>query len=890
MKRIVSFLLILVLMLTMLASCDLLAVEPTASKTGEPSGSEAPTSPSTPSTTPSTTPGTAQTTAPITTPTTPGGGNTPPEPQINYGTAENPVSVTYAYTTCADFKSGESSANPFYVKGTVTRIGETGSYYKNVYFTDGTTEMLIYTVNMGEGISGFKVGDTVTVCGYIKNYNGTIEMATYNGTVYVYVLKVESAGGNNQNHLYTSFTASEKDLMKDTVGTTIPFIPNDEYYVEGYTYENEIGVNFYAFGNTQAEFDAYRALFSDYTFDGTDVDEYGDTWYFYSNGDVYVDMTFYYYEGSYVVDVYVYISDENSGSGEGGTTDPTDRTYTDFTADEKSLMTDIVGLDIPFIPNGEYYVEEYDLEGEYGVNFYAVGNTQAEFDAYRALFSGYTFDGTDVDDYGDTWYFYSKGDVYVDMSFYYYEGVYIVDVYVYVMDENGGSGEEGGNETPDTLITNNGKGLPESPDGIFEVDFTNGVYVKDVTDQGYYIDGCPTTGSPAILVIPVEFVDVTAQSKGYTVENLQKIFNGTGNDTVYCSVRDYFFASSYGKLDLDITVLDNWFRPQYNSAYYENATYDYSGYEIAIGDQLVLDEALAYLATVMDLSAFDSDGNGMIDAVVLVYTMDIGEDDFHWAYRYWNVYTDDEGYYFEYDGVSANDYLWASYQFIFEGYDENGEVNYDASNPLNPYTYIHEMSHVLGADDYYDTEYVGSPMGGYDIMDSMSGDHNPYTKFNFGWITASRLIVTDSTVTVSLEAFAKNGDTILLATNWDETLGAYQEYYVIMYYTATGLNAGEGGYFTRDGIVVYHVNSSLYAEEIDGETYYDVYNSNTDPSGEYGTENNLIEFVLTDEGHYTYVAGDTLPELTDDAGNALGYTFTVDSVTDDGATLTFVKK
>jgi hypothetical protein len=63
------------------------------------------------------------------------------------------------------------------------------------------------------------------------------------------------------------------------------------------------------------------------------------------------------------------------------------------------------------------------------------------------------------------------------------------------------------------------------------------------------------------------------------------------------------------------------------------------GYEIAIGDQLIMDEALAYLATIMDLSQFDSDNNGVIDAVVMVNTLDIGDDDFHWAYRYWNFYT-----------------------------------------------------------------------------------------------------------------------------------------------------------------------------------------------------------------------------------------------------------
>ena len=33
--------------------------------------------------------------------------------------------------------------------------------------------------------------------------------------------------------------------------------------------------------------------------------------------------------------------------------------------------------------------------------------------------------------------------------------------------------------------------------------------------------------------------------------------------------------------------------------------------------------------------------------------------------------------YYEYDGVSANDYLWASYDFMFEAYDEEGNFYYD---------------------------------------------------------------------------------------------------------------------------------------------------------------------------------------------------------------------
>lgn len=704
----------------------------------------------------------------------------PTAPEINYGTLTGPVSTSYAHTVCSTLPTGGFSASPFYVQGTVTRVGEDkGNHYKNVSFTDGTTEMLIYTIDLSDEITSFAVGDTIVAYGYIKNHSGEIEMATYNSTVYVRVVAIERAdgeqgGGGSSGHTYTDFTSTEKSLFESVVGTVIPFLPTNEYGVEEYTYEDEVGVNFYTFDNTASEFAAYRALFADYTYDGSSVDDYGDTWYCYSKGDVYVDMGFYVNEdGDNVVDVYVYVLTGNTEGGDG---------------------------------------------------------------------SG---DGSDV----------------------------------------GG----GGTDTNDNVMTNDGKGLPQSATGIYDVDFTKGSYVQNVTDQGYYLDGCPTTGSPAVLVIPVEFSDATAADRGYTTADLEKIFNGTDGDTSYYSLHDYFYLSSYGQLDPDITVVD-WFRPANTSTYYEQATQEYNGDEIAIGDQLIMDEALAYLSTVMDLSEFDSDNNGVIDAVVMVNTLDIGEENFHWAYRYWNLYTDDDGYYYEYDGVSANDYIWMSYEFMFEDYDENGDVNYDTSNPLNPYTFIHEFSHILGADDYYDTEYKSSPLGGYDVMDSMAGDHNPYSKFNYGWITESRLAVTDSTVSVTLTPFAESGDTLILANNWDESLGAYQEYYVIMYYTAGGLNAGIGGYFDRDCIVVYHVNASLYAEEYDSKTYYDVYNSNTDASSEHGTVDNLIELVQSGAGHNNFVTGDSLPTLTDDAGNALGYTFTVDAITADGATLTVTKR
>ena len=703
---------------------------------------------------------------------------------------------------------------------------------------------------------------------------------------------VISPDSGNEAYLYESFTITEEAILNEHIGEIIPFAPTNEYYFRGYsgTTDFENGVNYYTVGNSYEEFLNYRETYSSYELSDVFTDESGDTWYIYTKGDITVKLSYYQYNDDYVIDVYVCLAkEEDNGdnndntpdSGNSGNTGNTETKYTNtsFTTDEKKLFAEFVGEVIPFAPNNEYYVEEdYDdyYEADY-ITFYTLGNTQADFDSYRTLYSAYELVDSFEDTYGDTWYCYEKGCVYVEMAFYYYEGDYVIDVYVYCLAEDGDDNVESGN--------GGSASLPEGTNGVYDVDFTKAENVKDVTDQGYYIDGCPTTGSPAVLVIPVEFSDITASSRNMSISDIEKALTG---DADYYNLYDYYYISSGGQLTLDITILESWFRPSKTSSYYENATIDYYGDEMNGGDMLILDEALDYLDDFMDLSQFDSDNNGIIDSVILVTTLELGEDDFHWAFRYWNVYTDEDGYFFEYDGVSANDYIWMSCEFFYESTDEYGNITYSDRSVSNPYTAIHEFGHVLGLDDYYDTSgATDGPLAGLDMMDAMTGDHNPFSKINLGWITTSRL-VTDS-VTLTLEKFQKNGDTIIIANSFDPTLGAYQEYYVICYYTMEGLNGGDYGFFSRDGIVVYHVNASLYSESYDGEVYYDIANNNTDPSDQYGTEDNLIEFVKSQADTYTFVAGDKLPTVTDDNGNKLSFSFTVDSIEGDYATITFTK-
>lgn len=698
-----------------------------------------------------------------------------------------------------------------------------------------------------------------------------------------------------KQYTYMDFTPTEKNLLLHHFGEIIPFVPNNYYVLHGDNSSNseETAFRYCTNGNTAADFSAYRACFTDYTLDATYADDSGNIWFRYIKGSLIVELSFYSLSGTNTIDVYIRL---DTNDDPGTTTPPTDpdvggngstgtsHSYTGWNSSDRALFTQYIGILIPFLPNSEYYLEGYYEETDYenGLCFITVGNTEAEFNAYLGEFSSYTSDGTYVDsEYGDTWHCFSKGNVEIELAYYIYEGESYIEVYIKIADSSSG---DGNNNTNIDIITNNGKGLPTDSDGVYDVDFTKADKVKDVTDQGYYLDGCPTVGAPGVLVIPISFSD-GAKLTAANIDKLEMAF-GENGDYDY-SVDNYYRISSYGQLDLDITVLDSWYVPKYASTYYANLTDSEGNLN---GDQVLMDEILKELSKTMDLSLFDSDGNTTIDAVVLINNLEVGDDDFHWAYRYWNLYGDDDGNYYEYDGVSANDYLWASYYFLHESNTEDG-TNYDDMSVMNTYTYIHEFGHILGADDYYDTSNAENhPMDGADIMDGMLGDHNAYTKFNLGWLRNSRLVVTDSSVTLTLEDFSKNGDTIIIANNWDSMLGAYQEYYIVVYYTNNGLNSHDNGYFARDGIVVYHVNASLYKEVYGGEIYYDVYNNNTDASDDYGTQDNLIEFVKSANDTYTYVEGDTLPTTKDHSGNALGYTFTVDALTADTATITFTKK
>ena len=128
------------------------------------------------------------------------------------GTAADPYNVTALIAACEGLGAGEyiNNGNEVYVKGIVVETTEVSAQYGNAtyYIADDLNGLLRFYVFRGKLLDGasvtsesdLKVGDKVTVCGKVFNYqdsksgNLTLEFAQGN-----YLVALNSASGNGGN-------------------------------------------------------------------------------------------------------------------------------------------------------------------------------------------------------------------------------------------------------------------------------------------------------------------------------------------------------------------------------------------------------------------------------------------------------------------------------------------------------------------------------------------------------------------------------------------------------------------------------------------------------------------------------------------------------------------
>lgn len=293
---------------------------------------------------------------------------------------------------------------------------------------------------------------------------------------------------------------------------------------------------------------------------------------------------------------------------------------------------------------------------------------------------------------------------------------------------------------------------------------------------------CPTTGNARILVVPVWFTDsnkyISAEEKETIREDIRKTYFGTDEETGWKSVKGFYNAESFGNLVMDGEVTP-WFEDnKASSYYYNNGTVSQ-----------ILSRVSGWYKTQYGTDkwkSFDANEDGMIDTICLIY----GCPDYYTmkndkASNLWAFATYTGNFYGKVSDPVINNYFWASYDFMYG--EKRHVTDYYAGDTtyttVDTHTYIHEMGHCLGLNDYYDYNGISCVAGAFSMQDYNVGGHDPYSVLMYGW--ADPIVPTDS-CEITIGTFQETHDVILISPNTVSTL--FDKYILLELYSPTGLN------------------------------------------------------------------------------------------------------
>lgn len=346
----------------------------------------------------------------------------------------------------------------------------------------------------------------------------------------------------------------------------------------------------------------------------------------------------------------------------------------------------------------------------------------------------------------------------------------------------------------------------------------------------------PSTGEAKILVLPVDLSDFPAENlpggKDAVRQDIEDTFFGEAESTSWESFKTFHKKSSFGNLDIGGEVLP-WYRPSLSGKELADLARKSGATAAAakVANDYLLDRKMNHGENHKDL---DSDADGYIDGLFMVYSAPIRakgtngaslNDDFFWAFK---SQTSNSA---SVNNPFAHNFMWASYEFIYEAgyYDsEDNYVDYNVGDPTLPerissntikpdaHTFIHETGHMMGINDFYSYDTGNgdwSAMGGLDMMDNNVGDHNAYTKWNYGW-TSPYHVRNEGEFT--LKSYSDTGEFMIIDPNWDNNQTT--EYLMIEYYTPTNLFEHDARlryansypqFYKIPGVRVIHVDARL---------------------------------------------------------------------------------
>ncbi|MDI6849702.1 MAG: M6 family metalloprotease domain-containing protein [Candidatus Saccharicenans sp.] len=298
--------------------------------------------------------------------------------------------------------------------------------------------------------------------------------------------------------------------------------------------------------------------------------------------------------------------------------------------------------------------------------------------------------------------------------------------------------------------------------------------------------GMPTRGQVKVLAILIAFQDYPPiTGADFIAQQLFGLEDTYNPNYPYESMRAYYSRASYSQLDIQGNVL-GWYTTAYNRSQVEETTQ---------GRQSLIKEVLNfYDAQGHDFSQYDNDNDGYIDYFLVFWTGPHGE----WASFWWGYQTTfgDSSYLLDGKRLRKYSWQWELYNYPY--------------GQFTPLVAIHETGHALGLPDYYDYDASVGPkggVGGFDMMDANSYDHNAFSKFVLDWLTPS--VFNSGSQVYSLRASGEYPEALIFfpgAVSGD----IFNEYYLVQNRYATRndsrlVNVNGGNV----GLAVWHVDARL---------------------------------------------------------------------------------
>ncbi|MDL2315340.1 M6 family metalloprotease domain-containing protein [Bacteroidales bacterium OttesenSCG-928-C19] len=315
----------------------------------------------------------------------------------------------------------------------------------------------------------------------------------------------------------------------------------------------------------------------------------------------------------------------------------------------------------------------------------------------------------------------------------------------------------------------------------------------------------PTEGKVNLLIILVDFPDVKMT---YTQEQFQDFatgenYQGNGNNEFtrnpkFGSIRNYYLENSNGRLDMQIDVVGP-YTVSKNRAEYGKNTYDWQGNRRSDKNtEGMANEAIKLaMNDGVDFSKYDNDNNDTIDAIHFIFSghseASTGKDEDIWPMRS-NLINRSRP---TPSGKTTSIYSISS--------EYQGETNYMGGVGVT----CHELTHVLGLPDWYDTDesdgknYV---MGKYSLMDGGPYVNNENTPPHLNAVEKEMLnwhnhIELDTAGTYTLPVWNTSENAI----SYKLTTPVEHEYYILENRQQAGWDVKLPGH----GLLIYHVDQKM---------------------------------------------------------------------------------